>query len=493
MMQPRKFFTKLWPKSLSGQILMMAAIALFLAQLINAILLIQATKARQYGDAAAILIGRLDRQLSRDFMENAAPNLTPTAGEFGQGQRRNNRRRNDNIQRRFGVIDIGTKPVPIKAAYNYREELSSRAYDYLMMGPVKFSSVKIYIAPTGQLPDNLSQRLKERDNNLVNPRNPNNIPKEAIILVAQTRDNIWISGAQIVREPPNNAILILLGQTLLLYLLVLIPLALIMRKISRPLTQLTKGVSAFSGHELPQPIPAEGPQDIRSLIDAVNDMQARMSALLSEKDMMLGAIGHDLKTPLASMRVRLESADEPAERAKIEQSIIEMDLMLDDILMLARMGHSAEPAKLVNLSAFLEHIVDEYALLDHPVNIDEIPRHVKIYVRPNLLRRAIRNLIDNALKYGVQANIALQQMSNNDVEIFIDDMGNGINEADIDAMFNPFTRAEKSRNKAQGGAGLGLTISKSIIELDGGKLSLSNRKEGGLRAAIYLPHIIPAA
>jgi signal transduction histidine kinase len=226
-------------------------------------------------------------------------------------------------------------------------------------------------------------------------------------------------------------------------------------------------------------MPSEGPNDVRQLIDSFNAMQARVSTLLGEKDVMLGAIGHDLKTPLAALRVRVESVEDDAEREKMAATIDEMVTILDDILMLARLGRSGEAVQSVDIGALAESVAGEFA----SASFVEPERRIVADVRPVLLKRALRNLIDNAVTYGKSATVSVRQ-ADGTTSVEIADDGPGISGSEIDAMFEPFARADASRNRATGGSGLGLTIARAIARSHGGDVVLENRSERGLRASL---------
>ena len=137
-------------------------------------------------------------------------------------------------------------------------------------------------------------------------------------------------------------------------------------------------------------------------------MSARVSAMFDEKDRMLGAIGHDLRTPLASLRIRAESMEPEDEKAKMIATIEEMAATLEDILVLARTGRAREPVRAVDLSALADALVEEYRALGKPVAFEPSPRAV-LDVQPNLLRRALRNLIDNAPIYAGEARVRVSE------------------------------------------------------------------------------------
>ena len=221
------------------------------------------------------------------------------------------------------------------------------------------------------------------------------------------------------------------------------------------------------------------------LTRAFNTMRARIFGMLGEKDRMLGALGHDLRTPLASLRVRVESIDNDALRAKMTGTMDEMAVMLDDILALARSGQAKEAMVVTDVGALLSAVVEDYRDVGADVALGEMPAHIVRLLHPVPMRRVLRNLIDNALNYGTRARVSLSDEGGRAV-IRVADDGPGIPSDRIPEMLEPFARAEESRSRETGGAGLGLAIAKTIVTQQGGKLSLYNAPEGGLVAQVVL-------
>src|SRR4029079_640784 len=190
--------------------------------------------------------------------------------------------------------------------------------------------------------------------------------------------------------------------TLLLYLIVLGAGVWIAMRLARPLRDLTRAADAFGGRTDPVAVPVRGPSDLRSAIEAFNAMNRRVLSLVDEKDRMLGVIGHDLPPPLASLRIRVESMEPEEDRAAAIAKIAELTAMLEDILVLARSGRAREESRSVDLAALAEAVVEECRDLGQPVELAESARLVA-EAQPMLLRRALRNLIENAVKYGGNA------------------------------------------------------------------------------------------
>ncbi len=278
----------------------------------------------------------------------------------------------------------------------------------------------------------------------------------------------------------------LIAQTLILYGVVLLPVLWIGRRISRPLRTLADAARRFVPGEVDVPVDERGPHDLRAVISAFNALRLRVTAMLDEKDRMLGAIGHDLRTPLAALRVRIESVEDETDRAKMAETIAEMNGTLDDILSLARLGRPSEPLTEVDLSALVDAVVEDFRDLESNVTFDEETPRLQLRLRPSLMRRAIRNLIENALKYGTAADVRIVATTQ-EAHIVIADGGPGIPEERLGDVFDAFTRLETSRNKDTGGIGLGLSLARAIVRDAGGDIRLANRPEGGLAATIVLP------
>jgi signal transduction histidine kinase len=184
-------------------------------------------------------------------------------------------------------------------------------------------------------------------------------------------------------------------------------LALLLRRITRPLAALTRRLETFAvTRETDGQLEPTGPEDTRRLIAAHNAMEARIAALLDEKDVMLGAIGHDLKTPLAALRVRIESVEDDAERARMARTIEDITRTLDDILSLARVGPPDRPARADRPRPLDGGVVDEYEDMGEPVVLARFAS-LAAPVRATWLRRALRNLIGNAVRYGESAEVSI--------------------------------------------------------------------------------------
>lgn len=310
-------------------------------------------------------------------------------------------------------------------------------------------------------------------------------PRVRVQLSVQLKADRWLTvftrAAPVAQPLLQRAIV----PTLFLYGMVLIPLVWFTQRLAAPLRALATATTRVGTPEGAPTIPEVGPEDVRRLAASFNAMQDRIRSMLEEKDHMLGAIGHDLRTPLTALRVRVESAPEGHDRDRMIATIEEMRQMLDDILALARIGRDREPPQRVDLAALAEAAIDDFQETGVAVDASDMPRAI-VNVHPRSVRRALANLIDNAVKYTGRAEVALR-IEGTWAILSVSDRGAGIPPERIEEMMQPFTRIEGSRSRNTGGAGLGLAIVRAIASSEAGQLRLANRPEGGLIAEIVLP------
>jgi signal transduction histidine kinase len=257
------------------------------------------------------------------------------------------------------------------------------------------------------------------------------------------------------------------------------------RRISRPLGDLAKSAERLGRGEELDMLREEGPDDVRSTVAAFNRMQVRLQRFLQDRTRMLAAIGHDLRTPITSLRLRTEFIPDAEMRDKFNSTLDEMQGMAEAALSLSQSEASSEPTRAVDLNALIESLCDDLADLGWNVQFHPDGRF-PYPCRPASLRRALRNVIENAVRYGERANVQLRSLDDS-VEILVEDEGPGIPEADRERVFEPFVRLEASRNRDTGGVGLGLAIARSIVRHHGGDIVLSQRTSAGLSVHIRLP------
>ncbi len=261
--------------------------------------------------------------------------------------------------------------------------------------------------------------------------------------------------------------------------------ALLIRRALRPMRQLAIAADRFGDGGQHAPVAETGPGEVRRVVAAFNRMQARLERLIADRTQALAAVGHDLRTPLARLRLRADAVADDPTRDAIARDIGEMEAMVTSLL--AFLGGDGNPEQPVLtdvavLSATLIDDVEDRGLIGHYVG----PDHCEIVTRSSSLKRALTNLVDNALHYGGSATIILQDVAGG-VTIAIEDDGPGIPETSLKKVLEPFVRLDTSRPRDTIGFGLGLPIVVRIVEDEGGSLTLSNRPTGGLRAAITLP------
>jgi signal transduction histidine kinase len=257
------------------------------------------------------------------------------------------------------------------------------------------------------------------------------------------------------------------------------------RRVTAPLAAVSVAAERLGNDLNAPPMPETGTIETRQASRAFNTMQARLRGLIENRTRMLAAISHDLRTPLTLLRLRAENVENPQERDKMLATIAEMDSMVGVTLQFARDEAATEPRRPTDIAALVQSIVDDMADAGLPVKMQ--PAEPIVYdCRPDALKRAIRNLLDNAVKYGKAASAAIETTPKT-IEIIIDDEGPGIPERELSRVFDPFYRLEGSRSRETGGVGLGLAIAQSIVQAHRGELVLSNRPTAGLRARISLP------
>lgn len=262
------------------------------------------------------------------------------------------------------------------------------------------------------------------------------------------------------------------------------------RRITAPLARLDEAAAAVGQGERPALLPETGPRELASLSRRFNAMALQVQELLTARTTLLAGVSHDLRTPLARMRLALEMLkDDPAPAliARLESDIDEMNGLIATLLDLAR-GLEHEPPADVDIAALLASLAAEQAPAGRHVNLQCASCQWKAPVRA--LRRAVGNLLQNALRYAPEGSVDLVcEPLPDGFRIGVLDRGPGIPIERIAAMFEPFQRLDASRSPQTGGAGLGLAIVRELARANGWQVSLEARKGGGLAAWIVLPRL----
>jgi signal transduction histidine kinase len=306
----------------------------------------------------------------------------------------------------------------------------------------------------------------------------------AFQIETQLREGVWLSMVQ--ELPPDHFLLpgrlLLVLAILLLSVIVLSVLA--VRWVTRPLVALGEAAEALGRDINRPPLPQQGPKEVRRAAQAFNTMQARIVSYIRDRERFLAAVSHDLKTPITRLRLRAELLEDTALRAKFLQDLDDMETMTAATLDYIRGEYQREAGQPVAIMALLESIQADRQAMGQ--NVSVTGSAAAYPAQPLALRRCLENLIDNAIKYGNEAHVLVKDTAQQLV-IRIGDQGPGIPAQQLEDVFEPFHRLEDSRNRETGGAGLGLSIARSIVRAHGGELTLQNRHGGGLEAIVVLP------
>jgi signal transduction histidine kinase len=297
-------------------------------------------------------------------------------------------------------------------------------------------------------------------------------------------DGSWLNFSAALFRPPAAEHATLLSTTAMGVGILLLGL-LVVRLIGRPLRALSDAADRFGGPGPVVPVPEEGPREVRHAAQAFNRMQGRIDRLIADRTQALAAVSHDLRTPIARLRLRAGFVEDGEAARAIDADLDEMEAMIDSTLAYLRGETESEPRKQADVVAMVETLCDAAADAGADV-VYAGPSQAKLVCSPVTLKRAFSNLIDNAVKYGGGARVSLDDHGR-ELLVRIEDDGPGIPEADMQMVFEPFRRLETSRNRGTGGSGLGLTIARRAVEQHGGTLLLSNRSGGGLLALVQLP------
>lgn len=256
------------------------------------------------------------------------------------------------------------------------------------------------------------------------------------------------------------------------------------RGLARPIGLFASAAHSLGRNPKAPPLELSGPPEIREAAAAFNEMQGRLNRYVEDRTTLMAAIAHDLRTPLMRLALRLENTPEPLNR-ECESDIRDMEQMIDAVMSFVRDMTRPSRRQILDLRALTESVVDDFADRGCAVHLRDGGPLI-IEGDPSALKSLINNLISNAVKYAEGAGISL---SKDNAFVFIDvaDEGPGMAAEDIERAFDPFFRAERSRNRDTGGIGLGLASVRSVARAHGGDATLSNHPNGGLLARVQLP------
>jgi signal transduction histidine kinase len=278
------------------------------------------------------------------------------------------------------------------------------------------------------------------------------------------------------------------GAALSIFLVAMLVLSIYaIRWVTRPLSEVAEAARSFgrssSGDRV---LKLDGPREIAQVAQALNDMQKRVRSLVNERTRMLAAISHDLRTPLTRLRLRSERVSDPIERRNMLNDIATIDAMIGETLAYLRDGGSSEVVLLVDLPSLIQTICGQFNDVGDDVQYSGLAR-LTLACRPRALSRAVTNIIENGVKHGSSVTVELKASSPTVAAIEVSDDGPGISPELLEKVFEPFFKVDGARSPSgTRGFGLGLSISRDIIERQGGSITLLNRYPAGLTVRILL-------
>ncbi len=267
------------------------------------------------------------------------------------------------------------------------------------------------------------------------------------------------------------------------------------RRLTAPVRTLALAAEALGRDVNAPPLPEDGPTEVATAAAAFNTMATRIRRFVQDRTDLLTAIGHDLRTPITRLKLRAEFIEDDEQRGKVLADLEELEAMVSATLAFGRDARTGEAVSALDLAELLRTLLDEAgdARPEAAARLDyEGPPHLTVRARPLSLKRALTNLISNAVMYGGSARVRLIPPASAGaagamLTIEVEDDGPGIPPGDLERVFEPFHRGEPSRNRETGGVGLGLPIARNIMRAHGGDVVLTNRPTGGAKATVTLP------
>lgn len=270
---------------------------------------------------------------------------------------------------------------------------------------------------------------------------------------------------------------------------VLLIAAWVLHRWTQPLTRFAAAAERLGTDINAPPLTERGPYEVRAAARTLNVMQERIRRLVEDRTAFAAAIAHDLGTPITRLHLRAHEIEDEATRTRILADLEQMRRMITATLEFARLEFTAEPAETIDLASLVQSLCHDFADAGQDVTVAKLDP-VTIYSRPMALRRALSNLLDNAVKYGARARVSMEGIPPHNVRLLIVDDGPGIPDSEIEAAFRPFRRLAPTQAPIAG-TGLGLSIARSIIRGLGGEITLSNQPTGGLCVTLLLPRLTP--
>jgi len=459
----RRILRRLVPRSLAGQFVLLLAGALVFASVIALVLLSSEQS-------------RFAREARRGAQVERVAALIPVLLSLPPAQR-------DNVARaastRGSLLSVDTRPEVKEGGEGWLAERLLEDFDDL---GIAYGDARIKIT-TGRRDDDRDDREGRRRGHRHGParrRDMRHLRVEASIPLG---DGTWLNLRQRTPAPPPPVVGGAIVFTLVLSLIsVLLVGVVFIRRITRPLSALAAAAARAGDGDRSATVPEVGARELREAAHAFNAMQRRIAAFDAERARTIAAVGHDLRTPITSLRIRAEMLDDETRDAMIK-TLEEMRVMAEGLLTFGRAEADGEPVAAVDLAILLKDLCDAPG---GTVTYDG-PASLTINGRPVGLSRAFSNIIENARRYAGGATVALTPAGER-LTVTVTDAGPGIPDDQLDAVFEPFMRLDPSRSMETGGEGLGLAIARSVIRAHGGTIVLRNRTDrAGLVATVTLP------
>lgn len=392
--------------------------------------------------------------------------LRQTISRFPQDQR-------DEVAHSFsgGAIDVHWSPEPLAVIRNDGKPPLERLRHLLMERIPGLDGTRLLIGADQEERSNSALDVHTRDH--------------ITLISLAMEDGTWLnlSLAQVATASSTSPSYLI--STLLLTGAVGVLAVLMGRWLTQPLTLVAEGARQLFAGAQSVPVPEQGAREVRDLAQAFNEMQARITRLVGDRTDMLAAISHDLRTPLTRLRLRAEGLDDDSIKGSVIIDLDEMEAMLDATLAFLRGDRSEEEGQTMDVGAVLQSVASDCEDAGADVTLS-CGSGLILIGRPLALKRAFTNLIQNAIRHGGSADITAHVTAEG-ITITIGDRGPGIAPDQLEAVFSPFVRGDGSRNRVSSSHGLGLTVARSLLQMHGGDVTLSNRPSGGLLATIVLP------
>ncbi|ABM03193.1 sensor histidine kinase with ATPase domain [Psychromonas ingrahamii 37] len=358
-----------------------------------------------------------------------------------------------------------------------------------MIAPSQIKDIRIVSVKSEQLDVGMSKMHAMLSDNPMHKKmnNSYNLQLTGSILLANQH---WLNFNSAIDEKivqlPLKAVILVFVFTLL----ILISMTWTVKRALRPIDELAVAANKVGSERNFKALPVIGPSEVIPTIIAFNKMQSNLSKFINDRTKMLSAISHDLKTPLTSLRLRLEFIAPGEDQARMLDTIAQMEEMLKATLAFSKSNWQREEKQETEIVSLLTTICDDYR--DRGINI-QLKSHNKLVFRlwPIAFRRVIENLVNNSIAHGkdLQGNLDITieaLLTSGILTIYVRDTGRGIDKSQFKEVIKPFVRLDKARGTQNSSVGLGLAITHSIIEEHGGKLTFNNQKMGGLEVKITL-------